>query len=1383
MVVEAAVLVRAGFDMASKPVGQLKKGDEVKCLESKVNDKGATRIKFKGAENSANPSTSRLEGWVSLAAGDGTVLLEPAAGSAQSKPEAKAKAKAPPTRTKPAAKGALRKYKVVEPAGVLVRAGFDMKSKPVGQLKKGEELECLESKVNDRGTTRIRFKGRLEGWASLTTGSGDTLLEAIADSEKEGDAEDTDSPAPAPAPRRVAPPARANPASRSRQNSGTDSDSSDSSDTDSEHSGWTDEKDEPKKAVGKKADASGTSEPATGSSNGMPSFQATCPVLVRTGFEMNSKPAGQLLKGEQVEAIEIKKNSSGIDRVHFKGRLSGWASLTTKDGATLLERLGESEPAPASAKAKITAPPIPKSGGPQKKTAPPIPKKSGAPPIPKTKAVAPPAAKNDDDRDDTDSDEDEDDDDDEEDEDEEEEEKKKPAPRAMTKEQSNKKGGGRAPSAAALRLEEGAPAASEAEDEQDSAVTDWLNSEPVRLGQYATAFAEAGLIMEDDLIDMDDEDIEDIAESSGMKKAETKRFARELAKLKNPPAADEDEQKQKQEKEDEEEEEQPTKRSNKQPNAKQLRPAYRVVEKGGVVVRAGFDMKSDYRGNLGHDTQIEALDSRKNDKGIMRIKFWWKDANAWVSTHAGDGTMLLEQVEALSESESESGGSESDTPAESVESDTVDDLFSSAIQNNLVIALDNKIVAACRTGKIDLAMDVLQLVVGQGESPGSEALSALIVAQAKVSIKKAFKLLQYGLEVPPASMPSADAVVAFVQHCEAASIEMQAVERVESILTSMHERGFTVTKQVKVAVRSLRQSAAATLAKAEEAAEAAKAQKAQQRAQAEEQALAISRTESFPQDDSTDSEFDSENEWSASDENEDGWLKEAAKSNTAADRSASQAVAPAPTVIGEKVQQLFRVVAPGGAVMREGLAVGSKDAETLSCGALVEAVEIREDDSGTEAVRCAQGWASTKTPDGLSLLAPVDSAESPWSIASDEPLLPVDEPQQTDEPSDQDSQSDSLDSLHLDDDSDADETVTTESTRSRSSAATSSSRSTGSRSSRSSSSRGSSRSTSTALTTADQEESSDEDWELNESGFRSIKCIGGERMVDENRQPYAVYRFAVQDVAHDGVSKGKAWRIARRFASFLELREAMKSPDVLPDETARNTISQLPFPSKSHSFADKLDPRLLDQRAAGLHRFMQGVLRWAARGAVLSFLHDDGSDNAVLDMATSQHFMAGSESAGMRWSRPLVMGNRSPAEKNSYFIRGVGRSAQDMVLSVLTPPGSTVTDPGTGKVSFADAPSTVQVMSKSARGHFRSCVCDMDHRYVQPPSELAYIKRSKDTSPTRKSRKKERQLNGDQGYKLLVFRPMCALGSLRDMIFRSASPLDHHSLKYRGIGT
>jgi hypothetical protein len=59
-----------------------------------------------------------------------------------------------------------------------------------------------------------------------------------------------------------------------------------------------------------------------------------------------------------------------------------------------------------------------------------------------------------------------------------------------------------------------------------------------------------------------------------------------------------------------------------------------------------------------------------------------------------------------------------------------------------------------------------------------------LLQHAKTSIKKAFKLLQYGLEVPPKSMPSADAVVAFAQHCEAASVNMGAVEKVEEIAST-----------------------------------------------------------------------------------------------------------------------------------------------------------------------------------------------------------------------------------------------------------------------------------------------------------------------------------------------------------------------------------------------------------------------------------------------------------------------------------------------------------------------------------------------------------------------------------------------------------------------
>ena len=277
--------------------------------------------------------------------------------------------------------------------------------------------------------------------------------------------------------------------------------------------------------------------------------------------------------------------------------------------------------------------------------------------------------------------------------------------------------------------------------------------------------------------------------------------------------------------------------------------------------------------------------------------------------------------------------------------------------------------------------------------------------------------------------------------------------------------------------------------------------------------------------------------------------------------------------------------------------------------------------------------------------------------------------------------------------------------------------------------------------------------------------MGAEKMIDGQKHPYVVYRFAVTD-GLEAASK-RTWRIARRFAAFLELRQALQSPDVLRDETARNTIDQLSFPSKTNAFGTKLAPELMQQRARELQKWLRGVLRWATRGAVLSFLHDDGSDNAVLDLAASQLFMAGSESAGMRWSRPLAMGNRSSAEKNSYLVRGVG-DAQDLVLTVVTPPLHPTSATG-GQV--------VNILSKSARGHFRSCLTEMDHRYVMPPSELAYIRRSADVRPARRKRSKDEP---EQGYKLLIFREVYPLGSLRDMIFRTQHPLEPFAEKYMG---
>ena len=107
----SGAVVRAGFAMDSALAGTLMVGDVVSGLETKVNAKGVTRVRF---------TSEQLKGWASMHAGDGTTLL--------------AKTKAVPAKAA-AATPARAKYKVVDNGGVVIRAGFDMASKLVGSLK------------------------------------------------------------------------------------------------------------------------------------------------------------------------------------------------------------------------------------------------------------------------------------------------------------------------------------------------------------------------------------------------------------------------------------------------------------------------------------------------------------------------------------------------------------------------------------------------------------------------------------------------------------------------------------------------------------------------------------------------------------------------------------------------------------------------------------------------------------------------------------------------------------------------------------------------------------------------------------------------------------------------------------------------------------------------------------------------------------------------------------------------------------------------------------------------------------------------------------------------------------------------------------------------
>ena len=66
-----------------------------------------------------------------------------------------------------------------------------------------------------------------------------------------------------------------------------------------------------------------------------------------------------------------------------------------------------------------------------------------------------------------------------------------------------------------------------------------------------------------------------------------------------------------------------------------------------AVLRSGFEMSSKPAGGkpLKIGDVIEALETKVNEKGVLRVRV----AQGWVSETAGDGTVLLEELEASTE--------------------------------------------------------------------------------------------------------------------------------------------------------------------------------------------------------------------------------------------------------------------------------------------------------------------------------------------------------------------------------------------------------------------------------------------------------------------------------------------------------------------------------------------------------------------------------------------------------------------------------------------------------------------------------------------------------------------------------------------------------------
>jgi hypothetical protein len=239
------------------------------------------------------------------------------------------------------------KYKVVEAHGVMVRAGFEMGSKPVGQLRKDELLEGLATRVNERGVTRVRFKGRVSGWASMKAGDGSVLLVAVSGK----------------------PPLELT-GSSSESSFFSESESEAETETDTETDTETETETDTETEFESESE-SGTESSASGVSATTQRYKVVEPqgVMVRAGFEMGSKPVGQLRKDELLEGLATRVNERGVTRVHFKTTariwvLSGWASMKAGDGSVLLVALGGGPAsAPAAAETDSTEESEPESKG------------------------------------------------------------------------------------------------------------------------------------------------------------------------------------------------------------------------------------------------------------------------------------------------------------------------------------------------------------------------------------------------------------------------------------------------------------------------------------------------------------------------------------------------------------------------------------------------------------------------------------------------------------------------------------------------------------------------------------------------------------------------------------------------------------------------------------------------------------------------------------------------------------------------------------------------------------------------------------------------------------------------------------------------------------
>ena len=177
----------------------------------------------------------------------------------------------------------------------VVRVGFEMDSeKATGSsiLKKGSVIVAVEAKTNDSGILRVRFG--LDQWVSTMSSAGDVILEKMPDLVLLSEQNPT--------------PAKPKTAAAAGE---------------VVQVGFMDDDAETE-----------TKEEAAEEEEVIGAYTVVLASVVRAGFAMDTAKLGTVKKGEEVLCYEERENEKGVTRVRF-GR--GWVSLTSSDGATILE--------------------------------------------------------------------------------------------------------------------------------------------------------------------------------------------------------------------------------------------------------------------------------------------------------------------------------------------------------------------------------------------------------------------------------------------------------------------------------------------------------------------------------------------------------------------------------------------------------------------------------------------------------------------------------------------------------------------------------------------------------------------------------------------------------------------------------------------------------------------------------------------------------------------------------------------------------------------------------------------------------------------------------------------------------------------------------------